>query len=60
MTLNCKQSIGGRGDTSSNGEMFPMLVVDWQASVVRGKEAGHFCKVAGVSITAGSPPVDTF
>ena len=38
------------------GEMFPMLVVEWQASVVRGKEAGRFCEVAGVSIiTAGSP-----
>ena len=39
------------------GEMFLMLVVDWQASVVRGKEAGHYCEVAGASIiTAGSPP----
>ena len=32
--------------------MLPMLVVGWRASVLRGKEAGHFLEVAGVSIIA--------
>ena len=32
--------------------MLPMLAVGWQASVVRGEEAGHFHKVVGVSIVA--------
>ena len=34
------------------GEMLPMLAVGWQASVLRDKEAGRFCEVAGVSIVA--------
>ena len=35
--------------------MIPMLLVGWQASVMRGEEVGYFCKVAGVSIvTVGS------
>ena len=40
-----------------------MLVVSWQASAVIGEEAGHFHKVAGVSIVAVESPhseVDTF
>ena len=38
------------------GEMLPMLVVDCRASVVRGEEAGHFGKVAGMPfIVVGGP-----
>ena len=33
--------------------MLPILVVGWQASALRGKEAGHFRKVAIVA--AGGP-----
>ena len=40
--------------------MFLMLVVDWQASVVRDKEARHYYEVAGVSIITAGSPVDTF
>ena len=38
------------------GEMLPMLAVGWRASVLRGKEAGHFHEVAGVSIVAAGGP----
>ena len=31
--------------------MLPTLAVGWRASVLRCKEAGCFCKVAGVSST---------
>ena len=34
------------------GEMLSTLAVGWRASVLRGKEAGHFCEVVGVSIVA--------
>ena len=34
------------------GEMLSTLAVGWQASELRGKEAGCFRKVAGVSIVA--------
>ena len=38
------------------GEMLSILAVGWQTSAVRGKEAGCFCDVAGVSIiVAGGP-----
>ena len=33
-------------------EMLPTLVVGWQASALRDKEAGQFHEVAGVSIVA--------
>ena len=33
------------------------LTVGWQASALRGEEAGHFCEVAGVSIVAVGGPV---
>ena len=33
-------------------EMLPTLMVGWRASVLRGKEAGCFCEVAGMSIVA--------
>ena len=32
------------------GEMLPMLVVGWRASALRGKKAGRFREVAGMSI----------
>ena len=32
--------------------MLLMLVGDWQASALRGEEAGRFHEVAGVSIVA--------
>ena len=32
--------------------MLPTLVVGWQASALRGEEAGRFREVAGVSIIA--------
>ena len=35
--------------------MLPMVAVGWQASVLRGKEAGHFREVAGVSVVVSSP-----
>ena len=35
-------------------DMLPKLVIGWRASAVRGEKAGHFCKVAGVSIIAAS------
>ena len=36
--------------------MLPTLVVGWRASALRGKEAGRFREVAGVSfVTAGGP-----
>ena len=41
---------------TQGGEMLPTLAVDCRASVVRGKEAGHFCEVAGVSIVAVGHP----
>ena len=48
--------VGGRWGQAQDGEMLPMLVVGWQALALRGKEAGHFHEVAGVSIVdAGSP-----
>ena len=34
------------------GEMLLMLAVGWRASALRGEKAGHFRKVAGVSIVA--------
>ena len=38
------------------GEMLPTLAVGWWTSALKGEEAGHFCKVAGVSIVdAGGP-----
>ena len=52
---------GGEGEREARGvvehrtrgrEMLPMLVVGWRASALRGKEAGHFLEVAGVSIIA--------
>ena len=47
--------VGGECRTGG-GEMLPMLVVGWQASAVRGEEAGHFHEVVGVSIiVAGGP-----
>ena len=36
--------------------MLPTLVVGWQASALRGKEAGRFREVAGVSIVATGGP----
>ena len=42
-------------------EVLLTLVVDWRASVVRGKKAACFCEVAGVSIIApGGGPQLTF
>ena len=38
------------------GEMLPTLVVGWRASALRGEEAGHFRKVAGVSVVAAGGP----
>ena len=38
------------------GEMLPTLAVGQRASELRGEEAGHFRKVAGVSIVAASGP----
>ena len=48
---------GGGAERRTRGrEMLPTLVVGWQASVLRGEEAGRFREVAGVSIVfAGSP-----
>ena len=45
-----------------HGELFPTLAVSCRASVVKGKEAGRFHEVAGVSIVAAACPrhaVDT-
>ena len=42
----------GTGRRSEGGEILPMLVVGWQASVLRDEEAGRFCEVAGMSIVA--------
>ena len=39
--------------------MLPMLAVGWRASAVRGKEAGHFCKAAGMSIIVAGGPHST-
>ena len=36
--------------------MLLMLAGDWRASALRGKEAGRFRKVAGVSIIAAGGP----
>ena len=36
--------------------MLPMQAVGWQASAVRRKEAGHFCKAAGMSIVVVGGP----
>ena len=36
--------------------MLPTLAISWQASAVRGKEAGRFCEVVGVSIIAAGSP----
>ena len=33
-------------------EMLLTLAAGWRASALRAKEAGHFCKVADVSIIA--------
>ena len=40
----------GWGPSIEGGEMLPMLEVGWRASAMRGKEAGCFRKVAGMSI----------
>ena len=47
--------VGGEGQ-ARGGEMFLTLQVGWQALTLRAEEAGHFRKVAGVSIvdTGGS------
>ena len=49
------QERGGK-HRMQGGEMLLTLMVGWQASVVRsvvrGEEAGCFCKVAGMSIVA--------
>ena len=45
---------GGAKRRMRSGEMYPTLAVGWQASVMRGEEAGCFCKVAGVSIIAAN------
>ena len=48
---------GGCGEREARGEeMLPTLVVCWRASALRGKEAGRFRKVAGVSIVAAGGP----
>ena len=36
--------------------MLPTLVVGWRASLLRGKQAGHFRKAASVSIVAAGGP----
>ena len=36
--------------------MLPTLVVGWRASPLKGKQAGHFRKAAGVSIVAAGGP----
>ena len=36
--------------------MLQTLVIGWQASAVRGEEAGHFYKVTGVSIVVVGVP----
>ena len=36
--------------------MLPTLVVGWQASVLRGEEAGRFREVAGLSIIGAGGP----
>ena len=41
---------------TQGGEMLPTLAVGWRVSELRGKEAGHFREVAGVSIAAVGGP----
>ena len=36
--------------------MLPTLAVGWQASAMRGEEAGRFHEVVGVSIIAAGGP----
>ena len=38
------------------GEILPTLVAGWRASALRGKEAGRFRELAGVSIVAAGGP----
>ena len=41
---------------TQGGEMLPTLAGGWRASALRGKEAGRFREVAGVSIVAAGGP----
>ena len=54
---NCR---GGWGPSAKRrtrgGEMLPTLAGGWQASALRGEEAGRFREVAGVSIVAAGGP----
>ena len=45
----------GAGRKARGGEILPILAVGWQASAVRGEEAGHFREVAGVSTVIRIP-----
>ena len=59
---NSPEQDGRGGGGGLGGEMFPILVIGWQDLVVRGKEVGHFHKVAGMFIVAADGPhsaVDT-
>ena len=46
----------GADREARSGEMLPTLAVGWQASVLRGEEAGRFGEVAGMSIAAAGGP----
>ena len=48
--------VSGGGGQAQGEEILPTLAVGWQASALRGEEAGRFREVAGVSIIdVGSP-----